>query len=1154
VFGDKPGFKYVTYDDAGAEQRGEMNWVSANVDERLQQATEFYRNQRASPEGEALRVAKDLFYRLSTGATTTAEEQELALKMFPQFDAEAGHQVLQYSAEAFGQLGNGLFDAAFNTGNLVVHVDADGNPLGIQAVTKQTLGERKGSGNLLAGLYYKASDGFVKRTLGKLLAGATEKVRLSNSAEQLQKMQALLLAMHFNDKGVPVGHVGVTNLKDLSRIGTNAASTVIPVAELAALKAVRQEASIRAQLQASGVGGQRLLAVLDNDALYTDGVRGYVTDPIQGLLNNHKAASPEAHELIRQSLGDYETAKDEASLGALLRAIRTERNRLGDTLSREEAGQNTWYVQLGLAEMQLLGIDPYLNPHKALGDLDKNFIDFNNNPNPAVKYLVAQRRAMLAKFTQRFVPKAQARTARIEALRKAYEGLPASQRGKLTGGALRENDQPMYGRLQQKSEAWQVSEDGKTYTKVSIPNGRWVMPGSAAFAQLLPAEQRFIAEEVAESRQHLVDWHRASHRDLQTGELGEVSEAEAWYEKQWGEGQIPFSPAGASTQRLQGGNWLESYQTSFERLLSDNPNFDNADTGARENLGQYYQGQGGNGSVWGGEQKRQMLGIERTDDVHPDTGEPLKFIVKPNWKQVQARFDQDLGRSQALFAAEMLRHELSQDASRLWKVATAVLNHQEEAQGIVRKYIERTDTDPNSGQYQDKEARSTADKYLEAMYKYIFLGDSKQGGGSEGVQKLIKVGAVGTAVVRGVLMKGDVLRPIRNTVALLVGNLAPMLATFNDNGATILDPKLLKDAGTVVLNPKNRDMIYQLAVHLGVSDASELALTRSRELTGRGYTAEDVWNVDMEIDRAADEAIAHTLMVLHLMTNKSWAAYGWDEKTKQFTYDEKKDRAARGEKTVDAVRAMQVASGELEPGEKMHTGYDHLMKSALESAITSVRGNYSPLSNTQLGTNVLGSQLLPMRRWFLEKVKSGTIDNHTSTTKGDWVDGKWVGQRDEGQWQSLTGFLAHIHKSGYNPMTFAEQWKKMDATSRQNVALFSTKLAAVTALTLAAALLHGLWDDDNEKDAEKKRLKQRGIVDSVVQEASVMANLQFLTDAAASPFLVAAFFKQSATTVGNYLAGDIKAGNRGAVARVGGLKAGKRIADFLNLTASGDDK
>ncbi|GAC1602590.1 MAG: hypothetical protein NVS3B25_30950 [Hymenobacter sp.] len=1150
IYADEKGFRTLTYDENRVVTKGWQDWTSPHREDRIRQATTFYRQNQALPDGEALAQAKDLFRRLAlprAETTITEEEELLAAQMFPHFDGAAGHQVVHYTAQEFGQHPNpavaALYDPAFNPGNLLVHLDAQGVPLGVQAITRLRLGEGAKRENLTLGLYQDEKQGFFGKQAARKLAGTVEKVTLSRTPEQLQKLQALLLGMHFNDRGHALLHLGVTNVRDLSNHATNAASTLVPVAELLALQEIRRHPAVRAQLAASGKGGARLLSVLDNDQLYTGAGQGYVTDPIRGLLLNHQSASPAAYAAIGQAVGAYQQTKSEATTYALQQGIRTELIKLTAALSEEERARNPWYVQLAQADRQLTEIEPRLHTIRALGDEEQQALDFYNHPNPAMKLLVAQARTLMGKFTQQWQTLQPARVARIRALRDAHAALPDGAR---TGGRLREHDQPLYARLQQTSPAWQASADGKTYTQVQVPNGRWILPGTEAFNKLMPAEQAFITEEIAATRQHLIDWHQARHLDVETGAPGSLTEAEAWYEQNWAQGQIPFSPASASTQRLQG-NWTDGWQTSIHELLTQNPNFDNAETGARENLGEYYQGQGGNQSVWGNEQKRQMLGIVRTSEEHPETGEPLNFIVQDNWQQLQARYDQDLGRGMTLFAAELLRQQHSQEAERVYAIATAVNQYQEAAAGVVRKYIPGVSGKLGTDVYDEKDAKSNADQVLRAMYRAIFLGDTAQGGGSAGVQRLMKAGAIMTAATRGLLMKGDVLRPIRNLLAQVLGNLAPILATQNAHGDAVLNPKLLKEAAGIALNPKNHNYLYQLAVHLGVSDPSTLSLARSREMNERPRMLSDLLDVDMQIDRSADETMAQTIMVLHMLTNKSWGAYSWDEAGKHFVYDEVQHRQLTSDAHVDAIRQNQVANQLLTPGERMHGGYDPLMLSALEASITGIRGNYSPLSNTLPGTQLYGKFLLPMRRWFSEKVKSATIDNHVSTTKGYRnLAGQWVGQRDEGQWQSLTGFLGRLVNMGRDPMSFAEKWKGMDAADRQNIALFSTKLAGVMSLTLASALLHGLWDDDPDKDSEKKRAKQRGILDAVISEASVFANLQFLTDAAASPFLIATYGKQMATGVGQYLSGDIKGGNRTTSSKLGFLKAKNRIENFFS--------
>ena len=967
---------------------------------------------------------------------------------------------------------------------------------------------------------------------------------LTSSAEQLQKLQALALAMHLTQRGHQVSRVSVANVRSLEagQQHQNAVSRVLPVAELAALKSIRQQPVVRQLLEASGVSGQKILAVLDDNSLYETGK--YFDDYVGSLLTNYRGGDEFSRGRIQAAAGRYEQQQTDASLNELLSAVVARKNSLlagykgqdEKTTTRQLAALPE-YVQLAHAEAQLRGVSEKLNPWKTLGDVERLYLDFANNTTPAMVYLVGRFKALKARVTQQFTPRARQRVQLIEALR-AEKGT----------SRLVDKEQGLYRNLVEEQSAWRelppaVPGGPTRYEQVTVPTWRFKLPGTAEFDALTKAEQNFITFEIEQIKDQFTRWHRASNRDVNTGEPGSSQAAEAWYEQNWSHGEIPLSPAAASTQRLQG-NWTDSYQATLDGLLGQNPYFDDIG-GTRLSLQQYYQSQGADAQpgAFGGYARQHKLGVRRTGDVHPDTGQALGYLVDEDWEKTQARFDQDLGRGQAVWAAEMLRHEFSQDAASDYKTAQVLLEDERQSAGLLRHYVSGEGSQAPG--YYVWGAGNQA-KNLDMAFRYLFHGDTNQGGATGKTARAYRVVGVAASVARTAIYAGNVFIPVKQTVSGVVGQLAPILASQSSESKKVMDPKYVQETAAFITNRDNWNFLLQLGVHLDVVSPQLRGLVHNPLFTGKGAVASDALSFEKTLNRIGDEMLTFATMMIHLKTSGAWDAYRWDKENQQFHYDEAADRQSRGDKIVDSVRHRQVADGILEPGQAMRGAYDVLLLKSLESSVSDVKGGYSPTSASELAGTVMGNQLLGYRRWYVRRALNAMGEKRVSAARG-YVgeNGEWHGTVEEGQWQSFQQGLAQLRAAKFNPTEVGKVWQNLEPQEQENLKRVAANAAVTLGATLAIMAVAGLWDDDEDK-RNKKRSRQMGVLDTILQEASLFENVSFSLDAAANPLIMAAYFKQVSQLPVKLFLGDWDGAARIANSKIGALKAARQVYDWFD--------
>ena len=1168
AFSKKPHFQYMVYNDEGrVTESGSWKWESDDRFARIEQVRRVLRDNQAAPDGAAMRLSTELFGGFAAAGSGPTDKSDAgdherarlaygAHGIFPEF--VPGDKVVHYSAATMGQ----DYEAVYDTGNLIVHLGADGKPRGVAAITRQRLGEQARTPKLLGGLAYyqaragdaSAGTGFLGTAARKSRAGKSEGVDLSASPEQLQKLQALAAAMHLTQRGHTISRISVANLASLSagEGSRNAVSRVLPTAELMALRSIARQPAVRQLLAASGAGGAHLLQLLDDEKLYAP--ERYASDYVGSLVTNFISSQAGVQERIQRWASEHEQQNNNASLNRLMQGVRarivdlTAGHNPDATNADQSWQQNPELVQLTRAYVQLSEVSEALNPHQALGNLDKLSLDYNNNASPAMVFLVNRYKSMKLRINQAFAPRSLPRRKLIEALR--------AEKGTLANGRLLDREHELYANLMERRDAWQYDKAGKP-SAVSVPTGHFKLPGTASFEALSPAEKAFISYELNQIKEQMSNWHRASHRDPETGELGSAEAAKKYYEAEWSRGQIPLTPASVSTRQLQGDYW-GNLQGTVHELLGQNPYFDDPG-GQRLSLSEYYQDQGGGTGAgagvrgnepWGGSGRMRLLGVRSTDEVHPDTGEALGFLVDEDWEKTQARFDQNLGRSQLAWAVEMLRHEFSHDAATDYKMATVLLRDQEQGSAFLRNFVagekmpllsdatpeERAAAEANDARYQSGQyawMKSEQNDNLRKAFRQLFLGDTQQGGGSAGLQAVYRAAAVMASVFRTAVYTGNIMRPIKQTISGFIGQLAPILAAQTEESKKVMDGRHLKDAVTIVFNPKNWDMLLQLGVQLDVVASNARQLAKEKMFLGDITQASEVLSVDKIVDRLGDEMLSLTTMVIHLKTSGAWDAYQWNEEKGVVEYSEAADRKARGDATIDAIKRNLVANGVLEPGEDLRGAYDLPLLRSLESSVSDVKGGYSPASSSELGSSVLGNQLLGQRRWFLRRVLNAIGVKRASVARQYYdADGRRTSLIEEGQFESLqTGFY-RLWDVGFNPMKAGDAWKGLESHEKENIRRVVSNLLVTGGAMLAVAAIAGLSDDEEDK-LNKKRSRQNGVLDTIIQEASIVDNMSFALDAAANPFIMMSFYKQGLTGVGNVLTGDFEGAARVAKSKTG---------------------
>lgn len=1044
---------------------------------------------------ESRRVDRSLAARMNT--------------MLPDFNAERGDRVFAYAAT--GMPAEIPYSAAFDNGNVIVHeknLVIDGKKqkrYQVSIVSSFDLNEDRESRNLLAGIYNPTER---KTGLGaaELAAQAgARRVRLNGTYANLQKMQAVMLGMWMKKNGLEVDAFSVSKLRP-GTLNQNQVHHEFPVTELLeSLRGLRTVPAVRNWLNQAPAGSSLadLASVLDDGALYDpEAFQIDWMNSLQGFYHGNPDNNP--RELVK-ALGEYRQRVDAVSSRQLVKMVQYRMQELKRQMPYNEMVTHPEYLMLSRTLLGLHDVRDMLNPYTMAGGIEKWYTSMLGHENPFIKFWRNRFAETKIKVNEEF------RQLR-QAGEKITQELISSTRPGLTRYLLSDEARYYTNVRQRATLPWLNPKTGQE-EQVEILLPRFVLPGSAEFQKLNAAEQQYIRHQM----QQIATLAKRKYQ-LDNSYAGkEVTEAEAqtWYDKtDWAQGMIPMARAGVQSQLLRG-NVMAAADNALQQLLDYNPLFEPDDERDQHKISEMFSAQGtGEASIYGNDYVLRRLGIEVDPNAVDENGQPTTgWRLQENYQALQAReVEGDLRLAMDLFTLNMLKHHYMRELEPTQDAAIALMRFREDATGVFERASQASGS--------DKEAFSSDEEMFVSMIGLLLHNrrDQIKGEGAKAAAKLLNLAG---GVSSFAMMAGNLVSTAGNNLASFTSVLTKSIA---DRGAqAVLDikhlPWALKEIGT------HYNHVRAIAVHTGAILGSDMELLFTPEATGRNrQLIGDLRDNLMLPEKISESWIRMVLLLLQLKKDKSYGAYRYDGKTGEVIYSESKDRELRGDAVVDAIRREKIIQGTLLPEEKLTSGIGQHERQTMAATAMDVLGGYEDLSQTYMDTKPIANNFTRLRQWMLARVEGWTRDEKMDDTRVIRDnEGNIIPRQEVGSMRTMLrlGQAAVAYRSELRTGNF---YKSVKGTMRETDRANLKRMASGSALSGALYLIsRALWPGDDEKTRRRLRANSIAarIMDSVIQEHSLFANVANVYSALTEPSVALSYMGRWGIAGSALLTGDL---------------------------------
>jgi len=1070
-------------------------------------------------------------------------------ELFPGF--EDGDTVVAYGATTSPQ----YYDAAFDTGSLVLHIsarpDASGRPVvALASMTDESLRETAKGESLFSGIFLTDEQGNDQKSTWnkfKLLRQRYgDNLKMTRTALNLHGLQLQLLAMHLAQQhGVKVSNLAVGKIDNrkilpgqAKLVSTNQTRQVLPLPLLLALKAIRQSPPVRALLTAAPVGSEAhtLLRVLDDDKLYQ--AEDYAGSALDALERNYAAlpgmAPGDASRMLgelrryRQQVGAAAGPVDRAvSARALQDVIFGHLKELHRMFGPHNADLNAdpGFILLTEAWQELSGLNKHLNLPGLAGSVESIYTSFSATVNPFIQHFLQTWDAARNVVTDRFLAYKQSSNELYAALIKEVEGTGL----RTVGNRIVHRESAYYRHLlRQETFDWRNPKTGLNEQK-TVPVYALLVPGSAEFDKLGPAAQKLIKHQLAQIKEHVTARHQ---RDLNAkGKSLDPAELEQWYQENWGDGRIPLVRASVRSQVFRG-EIADAGKEWLERLLDDNPLHDDTDEAGYHTLNDTYFIQGGEGT-YGSEFRARQLGLELDPDYHNAQGKPEEhYRLAADGLDRNNQLEDDLRQAFDIFEMNQLKRELLDDAAVHHKMAKAAMRKREDEIGSFTRKTE------NSADGSSSEDRSPDEKDLDAMMNKLLFSKRQEANGV-GMKRLRNLGSVAGSITSSVAMGFNPMVAVKNQAQYMARAVSIALANGKDD--VMFGMPDIAWAAKEFFKPAVRAKLYALGIKYRMLRTDEHDLINETNISGRKrQLLGDISYLSMWTSKIQDDASALFTLLCQMRHENTWDSYSYDKASDTLVYNEQADRKHRGDAVVDAVHASLIQDGTLPPGGKLDRAYDGFLRRNLNSIREEMMGGYDVLSQTSLDTQWHGAMFKQMRGWLLARVTGAFGDERIHPNRGryDRITGERVNDYQAGVFTSLLKYMANAATFGY---ILPSELKNLTATDRKNLRLIMYNTAIAASLYLVGRALAGGFDDDKDKS-----MSTVAVLDAAISETLFIYQAGTLYNAIDSPMVSVAFIGKLGKLFGDVVALDGHAAWQDVKRTAGAAKAINSAVEFIS--------
>ena len=1009
---------------------------------------------------------------LLTSGTEAEQAYHMAIsKLFPNF--KEGDKVEVYS----DKLGD-IYDKTLDNGRILVRTgerEIGGKKekvYDVAALSDESLNRSSKAEPLLKNI---ASGFAARKGFG---------ITLSSDPVDLHKLSAVMIAAGIVSAG---GRVDSISVGKLTNGQPSQVQGVIPTEYLLNIERLYKQGLIREMVQ-----GSHLEKVLSTDGVFD--AKKYVYD-YHALLEDYyqENAKDYSQQSVLSKLRDYDAKPSIKGSKELKRAYLKRMNELKKHYAAdvEHLYENEEFLLLSQSLYFLEnGAGDVVNLPKDMGSIEKWYTTLRGLNNPYVNWVLREWDNRRYEQTEKYMAYKEKINPSFDALVKDY-----NLRNTLSAATdvAAANESKFYEPLFVYEELPYTDPKTLEVKKIKVNTFRFVATGSPEWKSLSKEQQGFISAVKAHIKTTIIS---SLEKRYQSDPSMTMAQIEAQYEKEWGDGKLPLVSA-SSVSQLMRGDVKEGTKTAFERLLTSNPYYDQADN-KYETLSDAYIRQGGEGA-YGDSFRRSLLGIE-VDDKSGSAS-----IIDPS---LAKDIESDLRKTLDIFTMSLYKKEFLEETLTIWKGATALIRAREKRkEGFTRG------------------EKTNDEEVMDRMIKALVLNERQAPAKSSGVKLANKVAsAASTITTYGAIA----LSPLNDLTNFATQFLSLLTRATANLGTDQFD---ISDVLWAMKQLKSPRKLYELGIHLRVLNTDEFDLIRDPKnmLSGKGSSGRQTrlleWQNTLIGNRIGDSTVKLMIMAMQMKKQGIWSAYDYNAKD-ELVYDPSKDLRPASVKNL--VRDNLVKEGILEEGQPLDRAYDGNLRRSLERIVSTVAGGYTDGTMSALQTEGWGQAFKNFRTYMLIRLertfKGESFNENQVSYVDDKGEAKVITAYEVGLYNSFVKMVALTYHYKGNALS---SYKQMRPEERHN-------LMQITYGLMMSFMLMGLryaFEDDDP--AAKKTLS---IYDKVIMDMFVVDNAKSMLGFVKNPFVALEFTWKLADATFDLVTGNMEGARGTAFKTIGVLK------------------
>lgn len=1013
----------------------------------------------------------------------------IASKLFGNF--KDGDKVIKYSE--LENLYPEMYSKELDNDNTLINVWKNGKNFDVVTITN--LGVRNADKNetLFNGLY------------GKATLSASSGITMSNSNEDINSIQATLIAMNITKNKGKVNRVAVGKFD--KKKSNNTPVFIDTVRQLKALKYFRKINAVNEQLAQTKTLKDLLLDTPEDNEIFNP--TKYQPSYLEVLKETYEGFNTEEYTYPKQ-LGEnidkyLASPKDFTNIENIRLPIKKRLEFLSRNFNITDLKKNDEFILLSEVLRSLdSGYEHTLNAHKNLGSVERWYTSFVSISNKYISWWLRGFESRRFNLTEKWLKdykgydgKEPTKNGMIDVFNKLIKDYELRNPQAVVTSRVLNDTTKYFENLFMYKEVNYTDKNGKT-EKVKINTFRLkdetAKPSDTKY--LSKVERETITYIKAHIKKSLIDNYRSNNFKPDDKSADEWEESiETWYKKtSFAEGAIPIIKSTISSKLFKVGETSLSGVVSkklLDNFVNINPYYESNPEDFSK-LPDYF---GYQSQI---DRYNEKIGFNSEGD----------FLVD-DYASLQSDVETDLIKALDIFTLQVYKQEFMKDLVPMWKAATVMIN--------------KADIDVGIKQLGEDDIKSNAEDILDKIVKSLVF-NQKITAKTAGEQKLAKfIDTITTATTFGTVALAPFtsLKSFLSNVLGLVTNAIKNANNGYDVKYTLQD--LYWAFGKLT---KEFDKAVMMATELRVLNPDEFDMISSLQYSSHKFSLLRSVNAFI-LDLGADRFIKLMILIAQSKKDKTWYAWEWNKG--KLEYNEEVDRKTRGTKIVDEIKLNQQKEGSLHPNAKMKSPYDSVSRLTYEKLNAMVLGGYTDLTATYASTTMVGKLFSQMRKYMFARAEKAFRDEDYNDNEVYYKEGKdgevvKITPYENGQYKSFVR-MASMFYNKYANLT-SEEMSNLSQSDKEN-------LKSMLVFTISAVSFMVLQSVSEGEDKDKK---VRSVYDSLISDMFIIDNAKTTIDAFKNPFISISLISKMMDVTKDLVVGDLKQANNKLFKTIGVLK------------------